>query len=82
MALSFKLGEKGYTPDSLKTDAVLTMNTEGEDFKITDIELNLEAKIPDIEDKEFQEIANKAKEGCPVSQALKAVNITLNAKLV
>ncbi|MGB3181330.1 MAG: OsmC family protein [Cyclobacteriaceae bacterium] len=82
MALSFKLGEKGYTPDRLETDAVLTMNTEGEDFKITDIELNLEAEVPDIDEKEFKEIANKAKEGCPVSQALSSVNITLNAKLV
>ncbi|MFA0962329.1 OsmC family protein [Roseivirga sp. BDSF3-8] len=81
MALSFKLGEKGYTPDSLETKAVLTMDTEGDDFKITDIELNLEAKIPDIEDSEFQEIAKKAKEGCPVSVALGSVNITLNAKL-
>jgi osmotically inducible protein OsmC len=54
----------------------------GEGFAITRIELDTQAEVPGIDDATFQEFANKAKEGCPVSKALAGTQITLNAKLV
>jgi osmotically inducible protein OsmC len=82
MALSFQLGNAGFTAENIDTQAVLTMENIDGHFKIMGIELNLEAKIPEIEDAHFQEIADNAKKNCPVSQALAAIEITLNAKLV
>ena len=54
----------------------------GEGFGITRVELETEAQIPGIDAKTFQEHAEGAKKGCPVSKALAAVEITLQAKLV
>ena len=53
----------------------------GEGFKITRIELDNESEVPGIDESAFQEQAKKAKEGCPVSQALAGVEISLNARL-
>lgn len=81
MALSFQLGGAGFTPENLNTEAVLSMeNVEGH-FKIMSIELNLKARVPNIDSEKFQEIAANAKKSCPVSQALSAIKITLNATL-
>lgn len=78
MALSAGLGKAGYTAEEIVTEA-------GVDFKpgtgITGIALSVRAVIPGIEKDEFDEIAAATKEACPVSQALKAVPISLEATL-
>jgi osmotically inducible protein OsmC len=81
MALSASLEKAGYAPKTVKTDAVVTMEKQGEGFAITRIALDTEAAIPGITDAAFQPIANATKTGCPVSKALASVPITLNAKL-
>jgi lipoyl-dependent peroxiredoxin len=80
MALSAQLGEAGMTAESLRTNAVVTLDKSEEGFSITSVHLDLLAKIPGADQKAFEELANKAKQGCPVSKLLKA-EITLNAKL-
>lgn len=81
MALAKALGEAGFKADQLDTEATVTLeNVEG-GFAITAVALNLEAKVSEIEEKAFQDLATKAKEGCPVSKLLKA-EINLSAKLL
>jgi lipoyl-dependent peroxiredoxin len=80
MALSFALGEAGYTPESLDTEATLTMDREDGGFAITAIHLDVNAKVPGITEDQFAEIAAGAKANCPVSKVLKA-DITMDAVL-
>lgn len=82
MALSAGLGKAGFTPTSIRTSAKVHLEKVGEGFGITKIELNTEAQIPGIDAKTFQEHAEGAKKGCPVSKALAGTQITLQAKLV
>jgi osmotically inducible protein OsmC len=81
MALSLMLGEAGLTADKMETTAEVTLDKEGDGFAITSSHLTLKATIPGVDDAKFQEIAAKAKAGCPVSKLLKA-EITLDATLV
>ncbi|MDX1627064.1 MAG: OsmC family protein [Fulvivirga sp.] len=84
MALSFQLGGAGYTPDELHVDAVVSLvkeEDESKGFKVSEIELDLKAKIEGIDESKFEELANNAKEGCPISKALSAVPIHLNTSL-
>jgi osmotically inducible protein OsmC len=80
MAFSMILGGEGFTADEIKTAAEVTLDKEGEGFAITAIKLTMSAKIPNIDQAKFEELANKAKEGCPVSKVLNA-QITLDATL-
>ncbi|MFP1681788.1 OsmC family protein [Alloalcanivorax sp. C16-1] len=80
MAFSLQLGNAGYTPDSIDTKAKVTLEKDGDGFSITKVHLDMTAKIPGIDDDEFQKIAKAAKEGCPVSKLLNA-DISLDAKL-
>ena len=82
MALAAGLGRAGFAPQRVATSAKVHLEKVGEGFKITRIELDNESQIPGIDDATFQDQARKAKEGCPVSQALGGVEITLNARLV
>ncbi len=82
MALSLMLTQAGFRPDRIYTKARVSIDKVGEGFKITKIVLETEGKVPGIDEKTFVEHANKAKTGCPVSQALSAVPIELQAKLV
>jgi osmotically inducible protein OsmC len=82
MALSGALTRAGLKPESIATTAKVHIEKVGEGFKITKIELENETKVAGIDDAAFQEAAAKTKAGCPVSQALSAVEITLTAKLV
>jgi osmotically inducible protein OsmC len=82
MALSGGLGQAGYEPESVETTANVHIDKVGEGFKITRIELDTKARVPGIDRDEFQEQAEAAKEGCPVSQALAGTEITLRAELV
>lgn len=80
MAFSLQLGNAGYTPDSIDTKAKVTLEKDGDGFSITKVHLDMTAKLPGIDDDEFQKIAKAAKEGCPVSKLLNA-DISLDAKL-
>jgi lipoyl-dependent peroxiredoxin len=83
MALSGELGRAGHTAESVETTATLHLDKQEEGFGITRIELDTQARVPGIEDSEFQRIAEAAKQGCPVSRALAAVDsIELRASLV
>ena len=82
MALSGGLGRGGHTPKRIATTARVHIEKVGEGFSITRIELDCQAEVPGIDEATFQEFANKAKEGCPVSKALAGTQISLTAKLV
>lgn len=77
MALSVVLGEEGFKPDELNTDATVKLEKTDGGFEITSIELKLAAKVPEIKESKFKELAQGAKEGCPISKALKAVPMEL-----
>jgi lipoyl-dependent peroxiredoxin len=81
MALAGALGRGGFEPQSVKTEARVQLLKGEAGFAITRIELETEARVPGIEDAKFQEIAEGAKNGCPVSKALAATEITLKARL-
>ena len=80
MALSAGLGKSGFNPTRVSTTAHVTLDKVGEGFKITKIQLKTEAQVPGIDEKTFKEHAEKAKTGCPVSQALSATPIELDAR--
>lgn len=81
MALSLMLGEAGFTPDKIDTQATITLEKKNDGFAITASHLTVTAKIPGIEQAKFDEIVNAAKVGCPVSKVLNAA-ISMEAKLV
>jgi lipoyl-dependent peroxiredoxin len=80
MALSMILGEAGLTAEKMETKAVVTLDQLDGGFAITAVALTLTARIPDVDDETFQDLAAKAKANCPVSKLLKA-GITLSATL-
>lgn len=77
MALSVALGQEGFKPDELNTNATVALEKTDGGFEITSIKLELSATVPEIEESKFKELANGAKEGCPVSKALKSVPMEL-----
>ena len=81
MALAVGLEKNGTPATSVSTDAACTVEKIGEGFKITTMNLRVRAVVPGIEDAAFQEIAEATKVGCPVSQALAGVSISLEATL-
>jgi osmotically inducible protein OsmC len=81
MALSGELGRAGYEPESVETTAKVHIDKVDAGFKITRIELETEARVPGIDESEFQQQAEAAKENCPVSQALAGADISLSARL-
>jgi len=80
MALAFQLAGAGFTPTELTTEAAVTLEPDGEGFKISRSALTLRAKIPNIDQAKFKELTGNAEKGCPVSKVLNA-EITLDAKL-
>jgi len=82
MALAAGLTRAGFPPKRVHTTASVRLDKVGEGFEITKIELESEAEVPKIDEGAFHAQANAAKEGCPVSKALKATSITLKARLV
>lgn len=66
MKLSFVLNDAGFTPDELNTNAALTF----EEGVVTLIVLDLKAKVPDITLEKFIDLANEAKDNCPISGVL------------
>ena len=82
MALSHILASAGHPPTRVHTFAKVKLDKVGDGFAITNIHLSTEASVPGISAEAFQEHANAAKAGCPVSKALAATDITLDARLV
>lgn len=80
MALSMILGESGHEPDSIDTEASVTLSQSGDGFEISAIHFDVTAKVPGIEQSKFLDAANTAKMNCPVSKALKA-DITMDIHL-
>jgi lipoyl-dependent peroxiredoxin len=81
MAVSAFLGAEGYKPEELSTQAAATLEQVDGNWTITAIHLDLTGKVPGVDAAKFDEIADKAKAGCPVSRVLKA-EITLTKKLL
>ena len=81
MALSLVLGNEGHPPESISTDAKVKFERQGEGWAITGIELTTVGRVPGMDEDAFVKAAGIAKENCPVSVALGAVDITLNASL-
>lgn len=83
MALANLLAQAGHPPDSVHTDATVTLRLVDGLPTITRIALVTVGKVPGIDEPTFREHASVAKAGCPVSRALAGVpEITLNASLV
>jgi osmotically inducible protein OsmC len=82
MALTAQLSRAGITPKRIHTEARVKLEKVGEAFTITQIELETEAQVPDVDDATFQKYAQDAKQNCPLSKALAATNISMTAKLV
>ena len=80
MALSAKLTEAGHPPTRLDTAAAVDLSMEGGPA-LSQITLKVEAEVPGIDDAKFQSIAEDAKANCPISKALSAVPISMQATL-
>ena len=82
MQVSAALSQDGHVPDSVKTEAAVSIRVIDGNPTISQIDLVTRAKIPGLDDATFQAAASTAKEGCIISRALAGVgNITLDAKL-
>ncbi len=82
MALSAALSKDGYTVDEIQTEATVSMDKGKDGFMITGIKLNTKARVRDIVMDDFVKYASDAKKNCPVSQALSAVDVQLEAHLL
>ena len=72
MALSFALAREGLKDGTLATTAKVTLDKEGDGFKVSRSDLTLEAHVPGIDEARFRQIAESAKSGCPISKLLNA----------
>lgn len=82
MALALGLEKAGKTPTRISTTAACTIDKVGDGFRITSMRLEVRGRVPGIDQAGFQKAAEEAKNGCPVSQALKGnVEMVLDAKL-
>lgn len=80
MALSSQLGSAGLKPEKIETSATVTMDKLEKGWTVTDILLEVKAKVPGADPAAFNKAANEAKAGCPISRLLNA-KITMNAVL-
>jgi lipoyl-dependent peroxiredoxin len=81
MALANGLAQDGHAPTRLETDAVCTLDQTDAGFRITSMHLTVRGEVGGIDESAFQEAAQTAKEGCPVSNALGSVEISMEASL-
>ena len=82
MFLAAVLTNAGYNPTRVQTTATVHLGTVDGGPKITTIELDTEAEVPELDEATLMEKAEESKKGCPVSKALTGVDIKLNVKLV
>ena len=81
MALANGLAQAGHPPTKLETDAVCTLDQTDAGFRITKMHLTVRGEVEGIDEAEFEQAAQEAKDGCPVSNALGDVEISLDASL-
>ena len=81
MALAFGLQAAGFKPIELTTEAAVTLEPEGQGFRISKSALTLRAQVPNLDQAGFARLAGDTEKNCPVSKVLNAA-ITLDAKLV
>jgi lipoyl-dependent peroxiredoxin len=81
MALAFQLTNAGHEPTELRTVATVIMDKLEPGWTITNIQLDVEGKVPGVTAEQFQTLADTAKKGCPISRALAATPISMTAKL-
>jgi len=82
MALALALGQAGYQPNRIETTARVRIEQVEGGFRITRIELDTQGDVPGIDEQTFRQFAEQAKNGCPVSQALRGVDeVVLSARL-
>jgi osmotically inducible protein OsmC len=81
MALAVALEQNGTPATKVETVGACTIEKQGAGFAITLMKLTVRASVPGLDEATFQKAAQATKEGCPVSGALKAVKIELDAKL-
>jgi lipoyl-dependent peroxiredoxin len=82
MAFAHELDQAGHDPQSVETEATVHLDKVDDGFAIKRIVLRTQATVPGIDEDSFQQIAEAAKKGCPVSQALAAVeSIEVEAEL-
>src|SRR4029450_13306711 len=79
LALTAQLSRAGIKPKRIHTEARVKLEKVGEAFSITQIELDMEAEVPGVDDAAFQKYALEAKQNCPLSKALAATQISMNA---
>ena len=83
MAFSFAADKAGFATESVDTKARVHLKVDGAGPEIDRIDLELQAKVPGIDEAKFQELAQGAKRDCPLSKALKGVpEINLVATLI
>ena len=82
MQLSAMLTQAGHPPEVIRSRAKVHLDPDGKGFKISQIELETEAKVPGMTEAEFTELALAAKNSCPVSKALGAVTIEFKSKFL
>jgi osmotically inducible protein OsmC len=81
MSLSNEIGKAGGTPQSIEVSAEVTLGRDSGGLAITDIALTVRAEVDGLDADAFETAAQAAKDGCPVSKALAAVTITMDAAL-
>lgn len=82
MALAHAIDQAGHTPVKVETSAEVSLDKGASGFSITDILLKTKCTAQGLDKKQFDEIAEKTKQGCPVSRALTGTNVRLEAELV
>src|SRR5712664_1682557 len=81
MALTARLSGAGFVPSHVHTGANVTFEKTGDTFAITQVDLETSAAVPAIDDATFQKFVVDAKQNCPVSKALAAIEIRVKATL-
>jgi len=80
MATSFALARAGHSDGTLETECKVTLEKDGDGFKVTRSDLSLKARLPGVPQDEFERLAGEAKAGCPISKLLNC-EITLETAL-
>ena len=81
MAFNVGLEQAGFNAEYVQTEATVGFEKKEGGWEITKITLTVNAKVPGISEDKFNELAEGAKKGCPISKALAAVDIELDATL-
>jgi osmotically inducible protein OsmC len=80
MALSGQLGNADLTAESIRTTASVKLEKTDAGFTVTEVHLQVAARVPGASQEAFETAANNAKAGCPISRLLNA-KITMEARL-